>query len=136
MKLCLRLVPFAVLAALLLTATSCERASAFQNQTIAISFAPDGSCQQSGSGGVASIIDVSKSHPVIYQGAATLSQFQVTFSSCPFASGQCPVNSPTGAAVNVGNPTGTVDMVYNYSNITINNMSCRIVGSMGVRVRP
>jgi hypothetical protein len=120
----------AALAALLICLTSCQHVSANQNtQTISLSY-NNGSCQQNGSSGV---IDVYKNQPVVYQGATSLTQFQVQFSTCPFSS--CPVSSPNGAAVNVGAPTGTVGTTYNYSGITINNQQCSGVGSMGLRVK-
>ena len=123
----------AVLAASLVGLTSCQRTSAAQpaTQTISLSY-NNGSCQQNGS---SEVIEVSQSQPVVFQGANTLTQFQVQFSSCPLSS--CPVSSPNGAAVNVGQPTGTVGTTYNYSSITINNQSCNSgVGAMGLRVKP
>lgn len=123
----------AVLAASLVGLTSCQHVSAAQPATQYVSLSYNGgSCQQNGSSGV---IEVSQSQPVVFQGATTLTQFQVQFTSCPLSS--CPVNSPNGAAVNVGQPTGTVGTTYNYSSITINNKSCNSgVGSMGLRVKP
>ena len=124
-----RWLALALLVASLLALTGCQRVKANQNtQTISIKMNTDGTCQQNGSSGV---IDINNTQPLIYQGAATLSQFQVQFSSCPFAS--CPVNSPTGAAVNVGVPTGTVGTTYYLSAMTINNQQCKSVGSMGLR---
>jgi hypothetical protein len=123
----------AVLAASLVGLTSCQRTSAAQPATQYVSLSYNGgSCQQNGSSGV---IDISQSQPVVFQGATKLTQFQVQFASCPL--GSCPVNSPNGAAVNVGQPTGTVGTTYNYSSITINNQSCNSgAGSMGLRVKP
>ena len=124
-----RLLALAFLIAALVCLTSCQRVSANQNtQTISIKMNADGTCQQNGSSGV---IDINNTQPVSYQGAATLSQFQVQFSTCPFTS--CPVNSPTGAAVNVGVPTGTVGTTYNISAMTINNQQCKSVSGMGLR---
>jgi len=126
-----RWLTLALLVASLIGLTSCQRVSANQaTQTVAISMNADGTCTQNGSSGV---IDLYKSQPVVYQGAATLQQFQVQFSTCPF--GSCPVNSPSGAAVNVGAPSGTVGTTYNLSSVTINNQTCKSVGSMGVRLK-
>lgn len=88
-----------------------------------------GSCQQNGSN---SPVDVFQNAPIVYQGVSSLSQFQVQFSTCPLAA--CPVSSPSGAAVNVGNPTKGPG-VYNYSSMTINNQQCSGVGSMGLRIK-
>ena len=121
----------AVLAASLVGLTSCQRTSAAQpaTQTISLSY-NNGSCQQNGSSGV---IDIVQNQPVVFKGATSLNQFQAQFTTCPFSS--CPVNSPNGSPVNVGQPTGTVGTTYNYSSITINNQSCSGVGSMGLRVK-
>jgi len=89
-----------------------------------------GSCQQNGS---STTVDVYQNAPIVYQGASSLSQFQVQFKTCPIAA--CPVNSPTGAPVNVGNPTQPPG-VYNYSGLSINNQQCSGAGSMGLRVKP
>jgi hypothetical protein len=123
----------AVLAASLVGLTSCQRVTAAQPATQYVSLSYNGgSCQQNGSSGV---IDISQSQPVVFQGATKLTQFQVQFTSCPLSS--CPVNSPNGAAINAGQPTGTVGTTYTYSSITINNQSCNSgVGSMGLRVKP
>src|SRR5579872_1249333 len=59
----------------------------------------NGNCQQNGSTGM---IDIPSDQNVIYQGATALTQFSVQFSICPFASGNCPVNSPNGSPMNVG----------------------------------
>ena len=121
----------AVLAAFLVGLTSCQHVSAAQPapQYISLSY-NNGACQQNGSSGV---IDIVQNQPVVFKGTTKLTQFQAQFTSCPFSS--CPVNSPSGAAVNVGQPTGTVGTTYNYSSITINNQSCSGVGSMGLRVK-
>jgi len=94
----------------------------------------NGNCQQNGSTGV---IDVPSGQNVIYQGASALSQFNVGFSTCPFASGNCPVNSPNGTPMNVGQPTGSaVGNTYSYTGLTINNQTCTNGGQMGVRIKP
>ena len=119
------------LTASLVAFTSCQRISANQNtQTISITMSGDGTCQQNSSSGV---IDIYKNEPVMYQGAANLTQFQVQFSTCPFSS--CPVSSPSGTAVNVGAPTGTVGTTYNLSSMTINNQQCKSIGAMGLRIK-
>ncbi len=91
-----------------------------------------GECQQNGSEG---IIDVYQNRAVIYQTAAgALTQFQVQFAACPFAS--CPVDS-RGISANVGQPTlGAVGTTFNYSSMTINNEPCKDAASMGVHVNP
>lgn len=90
-----------------------------------------GACQQNGSDGV---IDAWQGRPVIYQGAATLSEFQVQFTDCPFAS--CPVNSPNGISVNIGKPRpDTAGRIFTYSGLRIDHQECRDLGQMGLRVR-
>ena len=90
-----------------------------------------GNCTQNGGTGV---VDLYQNQAVVYQGANTLSQFQVQFTTCPFSS--CPVTSGNGAPVNIGQPNqGTIGNTYNYSSVTINNQQCNGVGSMGVRIR-
>jgi len=71
---------------------------------------------------------------VIFKGATSLNQFQAQFVTCPFGT-SCPVNSPNGAQVNMGQPTGTVGTIYYYSSMTINNQPCNSPGSMGLRVK-
>jgi hypothetical protein len=124
-------VALAFLAACLVCLTSCQHVNAGQPspQYVNLSY-NGGSCQQNGSTG---IIDLYQNEPVVFQGAATLSQFQAQFTTCPFSA--CPVSSPTGAAVNVGQPTGTVGTTYNYSGITINNQQCNNMQGMGVRIK-
>jgi len=126
-----RWLALAVLAAFLVGLTSCQHVRAAQPVTQYISFSyNNGSCLQNGSSGV---IDIVQNEPVVFKGTTSLNQFQAQFSSCPFSS--CPVNSPNGSPVNVGQPTGTVGTTYNYSSITINNQQCSGVGSMGLRVK-
>jgi hypothetical protein len=126
----------AVLAALLVCLPAYQRVRAGQaaptSQNISLAYNSNGTCTQNGSSGV---IDIVNNLPVVYQGATALTQFQVQFTTCPFAASNCPVNSPNGSAVNAGTPTGTVGTTYNYSSITINNQSCKGVSSMGVRVK-
>ena len=93
----------------------------------------NGNCQQNGSTG---IIVIPSDQNVIYQGASALSQFSVQLPSCPFASGNCPVNSPNGSPMNVGQPTSnSKGNTYNYSGLMINNQQCTMGGPLGVRVK-
>jgi len=121
----------AVLAASLVGLTSCQHVRAAQpvTQYISLSY-NNGSCQQNGSSGV---IDIVQNQPVVFKGATSVNQFQAQFTTCPFTS--CPVNSPNGSPVNVGQPTGTVGTTYNYSSLTINNQPCNGPGSMGLKVK-
>ena len=126
-----RWLALAVLAAFLVGLTSCQHVRAAQpvTQYISLSY-NNGSCQQNGSSGV---IDVVQNQTVVFKGATSVNQFQAQFTTCPF--GSCPVSSPNGSPVNVGQPTGTVNTTYNYSSMTINNQSCNNPGSMGLRVK-
>jgi hypothetical protein len=91
-----------------------------------------GQCQQNGG---TEIVEVFQNQQVVYQGANAVSQFEVQFTRCPFAS--CPVTSANGSPVNVGQPNpGTAGNTYNYSGLTINNQQCSGVGPMGVRIKP
>ena len=95
----------------------------------------NGNCQQNGSSGV---IDVPTGQNVIYQGAAALSQFNIQFAggNCPFASSSCPVNSPNGTPINVGQANANaVGNTYYYSSMTIDNHQCTDGGAMGLRVK-
>ena len=126
-----RWLAFALLVTSLAWLTGCQRVTASQNtQTVAISMNVDGTCTQNGSSGV---IELAPAQPVMYQGAANSTQFQIQFTSCPFSS--CPVSSPNGMAVNVGAPTGTPGTTYNISSMTINNQACKGVGSMSVKIK-
>jgi hypothetical protein len=133
-----RLFALAVMASILAVLPGCHSNPTGQQQGpqyIMLTY-NNGNCQQNGSSGV---IDIWSSQSVIYQGASALNQFNIQFSgtSCPFAASNCPVNSPNGNAINVGQPTGSaVNNTFYYSSITINNQTCNGVGSMGVRVKP
>jgi hypothetical protein len=102
--------------------------------TLAIS---NGQCTQNNSTGV---IDVEDDQDVTYElGAAGANpQFNVQFSSCPFASANCPVNSPQGTSKNAGTPTASaVNNTYYYSSVTVNNQSCKNgSGTFGFHVKP
>ena len=131
-----RLFALAVVAGLLVVLPGCHSSPTGQQQGpqyIMLTY-NNGNCQQNGSSGV---IDIWSSQSVIYQGASALTEFQIQFSSCPFAAANCPVNSPNGNAINVGQPTGSaVNNTYYYSSMMINNQQCTLAGPMGVRVRP
>ena len=90
-----------------------------------------GNCQQNGGTG---LVDIDPNQAVVYQGASTLSQFQIQLSSCPFAS--CPVNSPNGTSQNIGTPKpSAAGNTYYYSGMTIDNEKCTDMGTMGVRIK-
>lgn len=94
-----------------------------------------GNCTQNGSNGV---IDVYQNQVVTYQGANVLSSFNVQFSTCPFAAGMCPVNSPQGTPQNVGEPSAaSTNTTYYYSSVSINGQACNNgIGSFGVHIKP
>lgn len=136
-----RVVPFAVLAALLLASTSCQRADAYTTTTITITLNYNGgNCTQTGSDGSSGITDVSQSqNTVTFMSQTAVSQFAVSFSTCPFNS--CPVSSTNGAAVSAGQPkTAAVTnpvTTYNYSAVSFgSNQTCNNPQQLGVRVRP
>ena len=123
----------AVLACLLLMVLlGChKRTSETGPQYIMLTF-NNAACEQNGS---TDVIEISPNRPVVYQGAAILSQFEVRFAACPFSS--CPVSSPHGTSMNVGLPNpGTAGSTFNYTGMTIQNEPCRNAGSLGVRVKP
>ncbi|MGA2903678.1 MAG: hypothetical protein ABSD98_07595 [Candidatus Korobacteraceae bacterium] len=122
----------AVLAGFLLSLASCHRATTQPEPLYIMLTFNAGTCQQNGSYGV---IDVYQNQAVIYQNAAVLPEFQVRFAACPFAS--CPVNSPNGTSMNVGQPnSGTVGTTFNYTGMSINNQPCNDAEAMGVRIMP
>ena len=132
-----RLLVSAVLAGLLISLPGCHKPTPVHQLGpfyIMLTY-NNGSCQQNGSSG---IIDIPYDQNIIYQGAAALTQFQVNFSAdCPFAQGNCPVNSPNGNPDNVGQPNGNAKgNSYNYGSMMINNQQCTMGGPMGVRVKP
>jgi hypothetical protein len=97
----------------------------------------NGQCTQNGSTGV---IDVEEGQDVTYELAVAGAnpQFDVQFSSCPFASAKCPVNSPQGTPQDVGTPTAaSVNNTYYYSSVTVNNQACNNGAStFGLRIKP
>jgi len=130
-----RLFAAAAVAGLLMVLPGCHRTPTGQLGPFYIMLTyNNGNCQQNGS---SSVIDVPMDQNVIYQGASSISQFNVVLASCPFASGNCPVNSPNGTPMNVGQPTSSAkDNTYTYTGLTINNQTCTDGGQMGVRIKP
>ena len=134
-----RLVPIAVVAALLLASSSFQRADADTTVlTITLNY-NGGNCTQSGSDGSSGITDVSKSqNTVTYKSQTAVNQFTVNFSTCPF--GSCPVTSTNGASVSAGSPTVSATnpyTTYNYSSVSFgNNQTCNNPQQLGVRVKP
>ena len=125
-----------VVLALLIVLPSCNKPLVGQPGPFTISLAYNGGqCTQNGSTGV---IDVEQDWDVTYQGAAALSGFNVQFSSCPFAAGKCPVNSPQGTPQNPGTPSAAnANTTYYYSSVTINNQTCNNgPGTFGVHIKP
>ena len=91
-----------------------------------------GACEQNGT---ADVIEIHEGRGVVYQGASLVSQFEVRFATCPFA--ECPVSSPHGTSVNVGQPNAnSVGRTFNYIGMSINGDPCRNASSMGVRILP
>ena len=120
----------AALAIALLALSGCHREKQSGPLYILLTF-NGGACEQNGSTGV---IDVFQNQAVIYEGAASLAEFEVQFPACPF--GSCPVSSPHGTSVNIGQPSaGTVGTTFKYSGMTINDERCENASQMGVRVR-
>lgn len=128
-----------VLLALLIVLPACKKEQPVQgSSSLTIKLAnANGQCTQNGSTGV---IDVEQDQDVTYEldvaGANT--QFNVQFSSCPFASGKCPADSPQGTAQDMGTPTASaVNNTYYYSSVTVNNQTCTNgSGTLGLHVKP
>ena len=120
-----------LLAALVISFPSCHHPEQQGPQYVMLTY-NNGKCQQNGSSGV---IDLWSNLPVIYQGAATLTEFQINFQNgCPFSS--CPVNSPNGRSDNVGQlAVSSVGNTFNYSSMMIDNQNCTLGGAMGVRIK-
>ena len=119
-------VVLAVLVVLMICPTTYQRVNAQNSLTITLTNS-NGTCQQNGSTGV---IQVTPTTSVTYQASGNTTPFQVSFSSCPFAT--CPINQSTGAQTPSANANGT----YNYSAMSVNGQSCNNVSSMGLRVKP
>ena len=133
MTQCRRLIVLAVVAGFLVFLPSCKHNPTAVGPFYVMLTYNNGSCQQNGSSGV---IDVPSNENVIFQGGAALTQFQIQFQSCPFASTACPVNSPNGNSYNAGTPSsGAVGNTYNYTSMTINNQQCNMPGPMGMRIK-
>lgn len=135
MTSCRRLISMAVVAGFLVLLPGCNRGTPNSlGPTYIMLTYNGGNCEQNGNTGV---VDVPKNQPVIFQGASVVSQFQAQFDRCPFTSTSCPVDSPNGTPVNVGKPNANAaGNTYHYTSMTINNMKCNNVGSMGLRVWP
>jgi hypothetical protein len=120
----------ALLTGILLLVPACHHEKDTGPQYIMLTFNA-GACEQNGSTGV---IDVTQDRAVVYQGASLVSQFEVRFSACPFA--ECPVSSPHGTSVNVGQPKrDAIGSTYSYTAMSINTDECRNASSLGVRIR-
>jgi hypothetical protein len=129
-----RLLALAVLAAFLIVLPGCHKTPASDEPFYIMLVYNGGNCEQNGGTG---IVDVYANQPVIYQGATAQSQFQIQFTSCPLTAGNCPVNSPNGNSVNVGDPlSSAAGSTFMYTSMTIDNRPCNGATSMGVRVRP
>jgi len=122
----------AVAACLVLTGSLGCRKSADESgpQYILLTF-NNAACEQNGS---TDVIEISPNRSVVYQGAATLRQFEMRFAACPFSS--CPVSSPHGTSMNVGPPNpGTAGTTFNYTGMTIDNLPCSNGAALGVRIK-
>ena len=121
-----------VICLLLLVLPACRRSAKDSGpQYIMLTF-NNAACEQNGS---TDVIEIASNRPVVYQGAAILSQFEVRFAACPFSS--CPVSSPHGTSMNIGPPNpGMAGTTFNYTGITIDNEPCRNAASLGVRIKP
>ena len=89
----------AVLAAVLFFLPGCHRTPKDPGPLYIMLMFNGGACEQNGS---TDVIEVPPDRAVIYQTAAELTDFEVRFTACPFSS--CPVSSPHGRSVNVGQP--------------------------------
>jgi hypothetical protein len=127
-----------VVLALLIVLPSCKKnvVGAPGPYQISLSYnATTGQCTQNNSSGV---LDVDDNWTVSYIGSSVTTPFDVEFSSCPFATGKCPVSSPNGGSQNVGTPVpASVNNTYYYSSITINGQTCNNgPGTYGVHIKP
>ena len=121
----------AVLAAVLSVLPGCHRTPKDSGPLYIMLMFNGGACEQNGS---TEVIEVPADRAVIYQTAAELTDFEVRFTACPFSS--CPVSSPHGRSVNVGQPNpGAGGTTFNYAGITMNHQSCNNAGTMGLRVK-
>ena len=125
-----------VMLALLIVLPSCNKPVKQQLGSLTISLAyNNGQCTQNGSTGV---IDVEQDWDVTYMTAAAMAPFYVQFSTCPFAAGKCPINSPQGTPQNAGTPSAAnANTTYYYSSVSINNQPCNnSPGTFGVHIKP
>lgn len=128
------LLALAVVTGLLILLPGCHKPVGQQGPQYIMLTYNGGNCQQNGSTGV---IDIWSNQAVIYQGASALNSFQIQFAGdCPFATGNCPVSSPNGNPINVGQPNGNaVNNTFYYSSMMINAQQCTDGGAMGLRVK-
>jgi hypothetical protein len=131
-----RLLALAVVTGFLLFLPGCHRGQGDGGKSLGPQYIMltynNGSCQQNG----AAVAEVDNANDVIYQGAASISQFQINFASCPFASANCPVNSPNGTSVNVGRTLPNASGNYfQYTSVTIGGQQCTNGPQMGIRVK-
>jgi hypothetical protein len=123
-------VAVAVLAGCLLVLPCCHRAQAKSPLLYVLLTYNNGVCEQNGS---SDVVAVAPDQAVIYQAASMLRDFQVRFTTCPFAS--CPADSPHERSENVGRPNpGTAGATFTYSGLTMSGQPCQNAGAMGVRV--
>ena len=127
-----RRLALAVVVAFLVFSLGCNhRVKQLAPQTISLSY-NNGNCTQNGG---TAVVELDPTGSVTYQSATAVGQFQVQFTTCPFAS--CPITSSNGSPANAGQPkSGTAGNTYYYSSITIGNQPCNGLGAMGVRIRP
>jgi hypothetical protein len=127
-----RLAALAVVVAFLFFLPSCNRpVKNLGPQYIMLTY-NNGNCQQNGG----AVAEIGTQDAVIFQGAAAISQFNIQFQSCPFASTACPVNSPNGSSVNVGQPQPNAGGNYfPYTSVTIGGQQCNNGPQMGIRVK-
>lgn len=134
----LRAVRFAlpVVLACLIVLPACRKTPVEAVGPLTISLAYNqGQCTQNGATGT---VDVAQNQTVTYVPASAGTPFNIQFSTCPFAAGKCPVDSPQGTAQNVGEPTAaSVNTTYYYSSVTINNQPCTNgIQSWGLHIKP
>jgi hypothetical protein len=126
---------FAVLLASLVCLPGCHKSAPADGPQYIMLVFNAADCEQNGSRG---IVDIYAGQPVIYQGATAQSQFKIDFAnaSCPLSADNCPVNSPNGNSVNVGPPLASASgSTFMYRSMMIDNLPCKGVQQMGVRVR-
>ncbi|HKD86756.1 MAG TPA: hypothetical protein VKB58_18555 [Terriglobales bacterium] len=121
----------AVVTGALLFVPACHHEKETGPQYIMLTF-NGGACEQNG---LSDVIEIHQGRSVVYQGASLVSQFEVRLNACPFT--ECPVSSPHGTSVNVGQPKAdAVGTTFNYTAMSVNGDPCRNPSSMGVRILP